>query len=130
MDEKQFQKNVQSILQSRGVWHYASYNPLNKGIPDLHFIASGRPFWLELKYTESPPSLAHPVSAPQIDTLHKVSQSGGFAAVLTGTPDKILLTQASDFDIGEYHTLPSFFCEPDIETHIEWMLKSKTDGCT
>ncbi|MFB6372000.1 MAG: hypothetical protein ABEN55_02525 [Bradymonadaceae bacterium] len=130
MNEEQFRHNVKEVLRARDVWHYVSYNPLNKGIPDLHFIASGQPYWLELKYTERPPSLDHPVSAPQIETLQHISESGGSAAVLTGTPDQVLLTNASDFDIETCHTLPSFFCEPDIESHIEWLLTSSMDGST
>lgn len=129
MNEDRFRSNVQDVLQDLG-FYYTTYNPLQKGIPDIHATIEGHSCWFELKYSDKAPKLDHPVSAPQVDYLVSISKAGGIAGVVCGAKETVGFTDGSDLDIQPYHRLPEAHVEPSPEALFQWILKSKMDGVT
>lgn len=126
--ESTFRDDIKARLRENGAWCYITYNPLQKGIPDLHAVYEGRAIWLELKYTDSPPSLPHELSAQQSKFLRDIADRGGFAGMLVGTPEGCCFIEADELTPGPTRR---FEGDPQPrEDFVAWMLTSAKDGAT
>lgn len=95
------------------------------GVSDVVWVCDGDPIWLELKSSDNPPSLPHPVSAPQVDFIQQVQECGAIAGVLCHFPEFIAWQE--DFDIGVHHTMDFEVAFESLEEFNQWVKKIRSN---